>query len=102
MDIAQIGPNLTPILAIAILVSAIKPFLERRMPIADPLHDATVRALAIALGLLGMAMDYVLHACAVTGSGIENALGDGLVAGVGAILTYHLVRSGVLSPAQEG
>jgi len=102
MDIAQIGPNLTPILAIAILVSAIKPFLERRMPIADPLHDATVRALAIALGLLGMATDYVLHAHAVTGSGIENALGDGLVAGVGAILTYHLVRGGVLSAAQVG
>ena len=102
MDIAQIGPNLTPILAIAILVSAIKPFLERRVPIADPLHDATVRALAIGLGLLGMATDYVLHAHAVTGSGIENALGDGLVAGVGAILTYHLVRGGVLNAVQAG
>ena len=102
MDIAQIGPNLTPILAIAILVSAIKPFLERRVSPADPLHDATVRALAIALGLLGMVADYLLHGHAVTGSGIENALGDGLVAGVGAILTYHLVRGGVLNAVQVG
>ena len=49
-----------------------------------------------------MATDYVLHAHAVSGAGLENALGDGLVAGVGAILTYHLVRGGAPNAAQAG
>ena len=97
MDITGLGPHLTPILAIAILVSMIKPFLERRVPIADPLHDATVRLLAVGLGLVGMTIDYALHAHAISGPGLEDALGGGLVAGVGAILTYHLVASDVFT-----
>lgn len=52
---------------IAIVVGAIKPLPERRVPLADPLHDATVRALAIALRLPGIATDYALHAHAVSG-----------------------------------
>jgi hypothetical protein len=91
MDLAQIGPHLSPILIIAILVSVIKPFLEVRIPRATPLHDAVVRLLAIGLGLAGMLADYLLRAARANGLGIENALGSGLLAGVGAILTYHLV-----------
>lgn len=93
MDIAQLGPHLTPVLTIAILVSILKPFLERRVPPAAPLHDAVVRLLAVGLGLLGMTADYLIHAPALNGAGMENALGGGLVAGVGAILTYHLVAA---------
>ena len=91
MDLTTIGPHLTPILTIAILVSAVKPFLETRLPRAAPLHDATVRALALALGIVGMPADYLLHTAHASGPGIENALGSGLLAGMGAILTYHLV-----------
>ena len=91
MDLTTIGPHLTPILTIAILVSAIKPFLETRLPRTAPLHDAVIRVLALALGLAGMPADYLLHTAHVSGPGLENALGSGLLAGMGAILTYHLV-----------
>lgn len=101
MNIAQLGPHLTPVLAIAILVSTIKPFLEQRVAPSAPLHDAIVRLLAIALGLAGMLADYLLHAGTLSGSGVENALGSGLVAGVGAILTYHLVAGDVFGGARS-
>jgi hypothetical protein len=91
MDLAQLGPHLTPILTVAILVSAIKPFLEVRLPRTAPLHDATIRLLAIGLGLGGMLANYLLHTAHAGGPGVESALGDGLLVGVGAILTYHLV-----------
>ena len=73
------------------MVSAVKPFLEVRIRRTAPLHDATIRLLAIALGLAGMSLDYLLHATRVSGPGMEDALGKGLLAGVGAILTYHLI-----------
>jgi hypothetical protein len=90
MDLSQLGPNLTPVLAITILVSIAKPFLERRVPATNPLHDPLVRLLAVALGVVGMAVHYLAHTIP-TAPGLENALGSGLLAGVGAILTYHLV-----------
>jgi hypothetical protein len=105
MDLAQLGPHLTPILTVAILVSAIKPFLEVRIPRTAPLHDAAIRLLAIGLGLAGMLADYLLHTSHASGPGVETALGAGLLAGVGAILTYHLVAGdlfdGPLQTAQS-
>jgi hypothetical protein len=97
MDLSQLGPHLTPILTIAILVSAIKPFLEQNLKPGDRLHDATIRLLALALGLAGLATDYLIHAAPPTAAGLERALGGGLLAGVGAILTYHLVAGDVFS-----
>jgi hypothetical protein len=97
MNISQLGPHLTPVLAIAVLVSLIKPFLERRVSTTNPLHDPAIRLLAVSLGVLGTLLDYALNTRAATGTGIENALGSGLVAGVGAILTYHLVAGDVFS-----
>ncbi len=97
MDISQLGPHLTPVISIAILVSLIKPFLERRLPAANPLHDPAIRLLAVGLGVLGTLFDYAVNSHAATGMGIENALGSGLVAGVGAILTYHLVAGDVFT-----
>jgi hypothetical protein len=97
MDIAQLGPHLTPVLAVAILVSLIKPFLERRIASTNPLHDPAIRLLAVGLGVLGTLFDYTVNAHGATGVGLENALGSGLVAGVGAILTYHLVAGDVFT-----
>jgi hypothetical protein len=97
MDIAQLGPHLTPVLAVAILVSLIKPFLERRVPTTNPLHDPAIRLLAVGLAVLGTLLDYAVNAHAATGAGLENALGSGMVAGVGAILTYHLVAGDVFT-----
>jgi hypothetical protein len=98
MDLTQLGPHLTPVLAIAIVVSLAKPFLERRVPPAHPLHDPLLRLLAVALGVAGMAFDYLAHAGA-TAPGLENALGGGLLAGAGAILTYHLVAGSMFGVA---
>jgi hypothetical protein len=97
MDLTQLGPHLTPVITIAILVSLIKPFLERRLPAANPLHDPTIRLLAVGLGVLGTLFDYAVNSHAATGVGVENALGSGLVAGVGAILTYHLVAGNMFT-----
>lgn len=94
MDITQLGP-LTPVLAIAIIVSLLKPFLERRFPVTDSLHDSAIRVFAVALGLVGLSADYLLNTSRLTGSGFEHALGNGLVAGVGAVLTYHLVTGSI-------
>ena len=100
MDPTQLGPHLTPILTISILVSLLKPFIEQTCPPVAPLHDALIRLLAITLGLTGMVLHYSLHTQHISGPGIENALGSGLLAGVGAILTYHLV-SGSLFPTTK-
>jgi hypothetical protein len=97
MDISQLGPHLTPVLAIAVLVSLIKPFLERRVPTTNPLHDPAIRLLAVGLGVLGALLDYALNTHVATGAELENALGSGLVAGVGAILTHHLVAGDMFS-----
>jgi hypothetical protein len=90
MNLAQLGPHLTPILTVAILVSMVKPFLEQRVPTARPLHDPLIRLLAIALGVIGMLLDYLAHG-APSPLGLENALGSGLLTGASAVLTYHLV-----------
>ncbi len=92
-------------LLIAILVSLVKPFLERRIGPADPLHDPTVRLLAIGLGLgIGLG-NYLLHTDHPNGPGAEGALGLGLTAGLGAIITYHAVSGSVFNgppaPAQQ-
>ena len=42
MNVAQLGPHLTPVLAIAIVVSLLKPFLEQRLPPTRPLHDPAI------------------------------------------------------------
>jgi hypothetical protein len=99
MNFAQIGPHLTSILAIAILVSLAKPFLEQIVPVTRPLHDPLIRLLAVALGIAGMAFDYVANG-SPTLPGLENALGSGLLAGVSAILTYHLVSGSMPGATQ--
>jgi hypothetical protein len=48
----------------------------------------------------GMAFDYLTHAGA-TAPGLENALGAGLLAGVGAILTYHVVAGNMFDTASR-
>jgi hypothetical protein len=98
MDLTQLGPHLTPVLTIAILISLVKPFVERRIPATDALHDPLIRLLAVALGVVGMALDYLARAHP-TSLGFENALGSGLIAGAGAILTYHLVAGSLFDGA---
>jgi hypothetical protein len=78
MELAQIRSHPTPMRVIAILVSAAKPFPERRFPAADPLHDP-----------------------AATGLGLEHALGNGLLAGMGAIVTCHQAPGGVFDNRQR-
>ena len=92
--------TLTAAALVAILVSIIKPFAEARMPRDWPLHDASIRLLAIALGLAGELADYLNHTAHATGPGLQNALGSGLAAGLGAILTYHVVSGNLFDPPQ--
>ena len=61
------------------------------MPRDWRLHDATIRLLAIAIGVAGKLADYLNHTAHASGPGLQNALGSGLAAGLGAILTYHVV-----------
>jgi hypothetical protein len=54
---------------------------------------------------LGAALHYLPHAHTAAGSGVDNALGSGLVAGVGAILTYQMIAGDVFggsAPAPKG
>jgi hypothetical protein len=47
-----------------------------------------------------MALTYLAHA-RPTAPGFENSLGSGLLAGVGAIVTYHLVTGNFLQSSPK-
>lgn len=88
--------TVTLILVVAIVVSLFKPFLELRLRPDHPLHDTTVRLLSIVVGLVAAIIDYMVHTAAwQNGAALEVVLGRGLAAGVGAVLTYHLLTSSV-------
>ncbi len=71
------------------------------MPRDWRLHDATIRLVAIAIGLAGELGDYLNHAQHATGPGLQSALGQGLAAGLGAILTYHVVSDNLFDQPQQ-
>lgn len=84
------------VLVVAIIVSLIKPFLELKVGLTNPLHDTAVRLLAIAVGIIGSALDFAAHNGSWSnGQAIEALAGNGLVAGVGAVVTYHLLTGNV-------
>ena len=77
-------------LVIAVIVSLVKTYLELAVPPASRLHDATIRAVAVGLGVAG----------AVVQAGLDrpltlhlawDAAGQGLVYGLTAIASFHLV-----------
>lgn len=96
--------TVTLILVVAIVVSLLKPFLELSLKPASPLHDTAIRLLAIVVGLVAALTDYLVHTTNwQNGVLLESTLGRGLAAGVGAVLTYHLLTSSVwdvLTPGQ--
>lgn len=71
------------------VMQMIKVWLETWLKQTDPKHDPTIRVLA---GVLGTAA-YVGHAWSLapmTGQLFWNAAGQGFVAGLTAVATYHV------------
>lgn len=84
------------VLVVAIVVSLVKPFLELAIKPANALHDTMIRLMAIVVGLIFAGIDYGVHGGSWgQGALVEATAGRGLVAGVGAVLTYHLLTSSV-------
>jgi hypothetical protein len=93
--------TLTAAARVAIAVSLVKPYVEARMPKGWSLHDATIRLLAIAMGIAAAVADYLNHTAHVSGPGVQNALGSGLAAGLGAILYYHIVSGNLFDQPRQ-
>ena len=82
--------TLSGALIIAILISLLKPFLEQRFPQGSPLHDATIRFVAVLLGVGGSLADQAIGA-RLTAPLAWAAAQSGLLAAVTAIASFHLV-----------
>ena len=82
--------TLSGALIIAILVSLLKPFLEQRFPQATSLHDATVRLVAVLLGVGGSVINQAVST-PLTAQLAWSAAQSGLLAAVTAIASFHLV-----------
>lgn len=89
----------------AIIVSLLKVFIEMRVKPGLVLHDTLIRIVAIAVGMAVVLADYTLHAGNwQNGSGVEDALGRGLLVGIGSIISYHLITASafdVLTPGES-
>ena len=93
--------NLTPAGAIAIAVTQIKAFLPERLHDDPARYNAIVRLIAIALGVAGFALDYLINHPAATAGGLEQAVKDGAILGAAAIVLYHLVAEPTITRGGE-
>lgn len=82
--------TLSGALIIAILISLLKPFLEQQFPQGSPLHDATIRFVAVLLGVGGSLADQAIGA-RLTAPLAWAAAQSGLLTSVTAIASFHLV-----------
>jgi hypothetical protein len=80
-----------------IIVSLLKPYMEETfLPLASPLHNATIRLAAIVIGVIACVLGTV-----TTVGGWPDAqtllgsVGQGALAGIASIATYHLYSTGM-------
>ena len=79
-------------LVIAILVSLVKPLIELWLPPTAPAHDSVIRLLAVAAGVGGEIIRTAVDST-ITLQSAWSAAGTGLMEGVFAVATYHLVTA---------
>jgi hypothetical protein len=80
-----------------LIVSLLKPYMEETfLPLASPLHNATIRLVAIVVGVVAC----VLGTMTTVGGWPDaqtllGSVGQGALAGIASIATYHLYTTGM-------
>jgi hypothetical protein len=86
------------ILAVALLISLLKPYAEASfLPAAAPLHDTTHRVGAVVAGALLVVLATLVSGHAATGPVLFAAVIEDAKAGLLAIASYHLLTGNLFS-----